>query len=455
MHGGAATFGSATVGTGKSVTVTGITLNGANAGNYTLASPSATTTATISAKVLTATVTAANKVFDGTTTATVTGCTLNGVVAGDVVTCAWGPATFDTAAVGTGKLVTVTGLTLGGAAAGNYTLASPTATTTAAITAAADATPPTVPGNLTATAAGGTQVTLAWTASTDNVAVTGYQVERCTGASCSTFVQVLTTSSAGGTDTGLTPATTYRYRVRATDAAGNLSGYSTVATVVMPSAPTITFVQARSATPGSSATTVSATFSGAQSAGNLNVVAIGWGDTLRTVVSVTDSRGNVYAPAVARTTTTGLSHDDLLREEHRECGGGQQHRDGDVQRGGVVPGCADAGIRRGGPDGAGGRNGERHGHGDGEHDGGGGDDERDGPAVCGQRGGDDDDRAGRGLHEPDDHGGRQHRGRPAGDGGRQLHRVGDAEQWRVGRATGRLPRGGGGGYDGADGAGRV
>ena len=252
--------------------------------------------------------TAASKVFDGTTTATVTGCTLNGVIAGDVVTCAWGPATFDTAAVGTGKLVTVTGLTLGGAAAGNYTLASPTATTTAAITAAADATPPTVPGNLTATAAGGTQVTLAWTASTDNVAVTGYQVERCTGASCSTFVQVLTTSSAGGTDTGLTPATTYRYRVRATDAAGNLSGYSTVATVVMPSAPTITFVQARSATPGSSATTVSATFSGAQSAGNLNVVAIGWGDTLRTVVSVTDSRGNVYAPAVARTTTTGLSH---------------------------------------------------------------------------------------------------------------------------------------------------
>ena len=165
-----------------------------------------------------------------------------------------------------------------------------------------------MPGSLTATPAGATQVTLAWTAATDNVAVTGYQVERCTGVSCSTFVQVLTTSSPGATDTGLTGATTYRYRVRATDAAGNLSGYSTVATVVTASAPTITFVQVRTATPGTSATTVSATYSGAQASGNLNVVAIGWGDTLRTVVSVTDSRGNVYAPAVGRTTTTGLSH---------------------------------------------------------------------------------------------------------------------------------------------------
>src|SRR5205085_24322 len=167
---------------------------------------SATTTANITAKTLTATVTAANKVFDGTTTATVTGCTLSGVIGGDVVTCAWGPATFDTPNAGTGKLVTVTGLTRGGAASGNYTLASTTATTTATITAPADTTPPTVPGNLTATAPGATQVALTWTASTDNVGVTGYQVERCTGASCSTFVQVLTTSTPGATDTGLTPA---------------------------------------------------------------------------------------------------------------------------------------------------------------------------------------------------------------------------------------------------------
>ena len=77
--------------------------------------------------------TAANKVYDGTTAATAT-CSLTGVVGSDVVTCS-GTATFDTASVGTGKTVTVTGITLSGAAAGNYTLASTTATTTANITA--------------------------------------------------------------------------------------------------------------------------------------------------------------------------------------------------------------------------------------------------------------------------------------------------------------------------------
>src|SRR5262249_39743890 len=76
-----------------------------------------------------------NKVFDGTTAATLTSCTLSGLVAGDVVTCT-GTATFDTSAIGTGKTVTVTGLTLSGTAAANYVLSSTTATTTASITSA-------------------------------------------------------------------------------------------------------------------------------------------------------------------------------------------------------------------------------------------------------------------------------------------------------------------------------
>src|SRR5467141_311440 len=41
-----------------------------------------------------------------------------------------------------------------------------------------DTTPPTAPTNLTATAASATQINLSWTASTDNVGVTGYRVER-------------------------------------------------------------------------------------------------------------------------------------------------------------------------------------------------------------------------------------------------------------------------------------
>ena len=104
-------------------------------GNYTLASTTATTTANITAVTLTATVTAANKVYDGTTAATVTSCTLTGVVGGDVVTCSAARRPSTRASVGTGKTVTVTGITLSGAAAGNYTLASTTATTTANITA--------------------------------------------------------------------------------------------------------------------------------------------------------------------------------------------------------------------------------------------------------------------------------------------------------------------------------
>ena len=67
------------------------------------------------------------------------------------------------------------------------------------------------------------------TASTDNVAVTRYLVERCQGAGCSNFVQVGTPNDVSFGDAGLLAATTYRYRVRASDWAGNLSGYSNVA----------------------------------------------------------------------------------------------------------------------------------------------------------------------------------------------------------------------------------
>jgi WD40 repeat protein/chitodextrinase len=101
--------------------------------------------------------------------------------------------------------------------------------TTAA--AQGDTTPPTVPGNLSAVSGSTTQVNLTWTASTDNVGVTGYEVERCQGEGCTTFVQIATVTGTTYVDSGLTPGTTYQYRVRATDGAGNLSGYSNVATV--------------------------------------------------------------------------------------------------------------------------------------------------------------------------------------------------------------------------------
>src|SRR5215212_6835209 len=94
-------------------------------------------TLTVSPKSVTASVTANNKTYDGNTTATVSGCTLSGVLAGDVanVSCsAAGPNTFANANVGTGKTVTATNISLSGSASVNYSLSSTSATTTADIT---------------------------------------------------------------------------------------------------------------------------------------------------------------------------------------------------------------------------------------------------------------------------------------------------------------------------------
>lgn len=102
------------------------------------------------------------------------------------------------------------------------------------LTAGADVTAPSVPTGLTATAASASSINLSWTASTDNIAVSGYRVERCQGANCTTFAQIATPTTPSYSNTGLTPSTSYSYRVRATDAAGNLSGYSATATAVTP-----------------------------------------------------------------------------------------------------------------------------------------------------------------------------------------------------------------------------
>ena len=102
--------------------------------------------------------------------------------------------------------------------------------------AATDTTPPTAPTNLAANAVSATQVNLSWTAATDNVAVTGYRVERCQGAGCSTFTQVGTPTTASFNNTGLSAATAYSYRVRAVDAAGNLGPFSSTVSVTTPAA---------------------------------------------------------------------------------------------------------------------------------------------------------------------------------------------------------------------------
>ncbi len=167
-----------------------------------------------------------------------------------------------------------------------------------------DSQAPTAPGGLTAGAASSSQINLTWTASTDNVGVTGYRIERCQGAGCATFAQVGTSTATSYSATGLTAATSYSFRVRATDAANNVSGYSNTASATTQSGQTgaaIAFVQVNSTVPQSSTAAPALPFSAAQTAGNLNVVVVGWNDATAKVQSVTDSVGNTYALAVGPT----------------------------------------------------------------------------------------------------------------------------------------------------------
>ncbi|RSZ59200.1 filamentous hemagglutinin N-terminal domain-containing protein [Massilia atriviolacea] len=127
-----AAFADYNAGSGKSVTVSGIALSGADAGNYTLAGTSASTSATITPRALTATLASANKVYDGSTATTAT--MSDNRIAGDALTVTSGAAAFDDKNAGIGKTVTASGLTLGGASAGNYTLASASASGSADIT---------------------------------------------------------------------------------------------------------------------------------------------------------------------------------------------------------------------------------------------------------------------------------------------------------------------------------
>jgi Domain of unknown function (DUF1929)/IPT/TIG domain len=69
---------------------------------------------------------------------------------------------------------------------------------------------------------------------------------------------------------------------------------------------TISFIQVASATPQTKMATVSVTYPAAQTAGDLNLVVVGWNDTTATVQSVKDSTGNSYILAIGPTKGTGL-----------------------------------------------------------------------------------------------------------------------------------------------------
>ncbi len=110
-----------------------------------------------------------------------------------------------------------------------------------------DVTPPSQVTGVSVTSLTATTATVSWPPATDNVGVTGYQVERCAGASCTDFSSISTTATAFILLSGLVPGTTHKVRVKAYDAAGNVSSsYSNTTTFVTSVAdlPVITVVDA-------------------------------------------------------------------------------------------------------------------------------------------------------------------------------------------------------------------
>ena len=127
-------------GTGKTVNITGLTLGGTDAANYSLASSTATTTANITQATISAVtgITASNKTYDGTTTTSLNtdNAAFTGLISGDTLSVASASSTFANKNAGTGKIVNITGISLSGADVANYNLASTISTTTADITRA-------------------------------------------------------------------------------------------------------------------------------------------------------------------------------------------------------------------------------------------------------------------------------------------------------------------------------
>ena len=132
LSGGTGVFADRNVGTGKAVIVTGVGIadDTGLASNYTVTNPTGVT-GSITQKVLTVTnVIAAGKTYDGASTATLTGGTLNGLVGSETVGLSGVTGAFADANAGIAKAITVTGATLAdgsnGGLAGNYTVSNPT-----------------------------------------------------------------------------------------------------------------------------------------------------------------------------------------------------------------------------------------------------------------------------------------------------------------------------------------
>ena len=135
ITGGTGAFADKNVGIGKAVVISGVTLGGMDAGNYTLSAQPTGITGSITKKTVTVSgITASNKAYDGKTMATLNynSTTISGKVTGDKLSVSATGAFADKNA-GNNKTVNISNITLTGSDKGNYTLATTGATTTANI----------------------------------------------------------------------------------------------------------------------------------------------------------------------------------------------------------------------------------------------------------------------------------------------------------------------------------
>ncbi|MEA2207440.1 MAG: hypothetical protein QOE77_4216, partial [Blastocatellia bacterium] len=132
------------------------------------------------------------------------------------------------------------------AAASGYTL-SDAGSGTCHAAPAIDPTPPSAPTNVSGSAASANQVSLAWSASTDNVGVTNYNIYRGANGATPSLLAARTDNATTYTDTSVLASTTYTYQVQAADAAGNSSAMSAPTTVTTPASTDTTAPTAPSA----------------------------------------------------------------------------------------------------------------------------------------------------------------------------------------------------------------